>query len=71
MPIFAARTLLQIELASLVKNQDVDGAMTQVIPMHFGPGCLTQNPIHFIDHWEEFVLECVGLGVDSRRNVIC
>ena len=32
---------------------------------------LAQNPIHFIDHWEEFVLECMSLGVDSWRDVIC
>jgi hypothetical protein len=71
MSIFAARALLQIKLASLVKNQDVDSAMTQVIPMHFGAGRMAQNPIHFIDHWEELILECMSLGVQSRRDVIC
>src|SRR5436309_615415 len=43
MSIFPARTLLQIKLASLIENEDVDGAMTQVIPMHFGTGCVAQN----------------------------
>jgi hypothetical protein len=71
MSIFATRTLLQIKLASLIENEDVDGAMTQVIPMHFGTGCVAQNPIRFIDHWKELVPERITLGVNGRRDVIC
>src|SRR5438477_6132622 len=38
--IFPARPLLKIKVGCLVENKDMDSAMIQVIPMHFGAACI-------------------------------
>ena len=54
-PIFPAGTFLQKHFTSRVENEDVHGAMSQVIPMHFGPRGAAYDPILFIDHREQLV----------------
>jgi hypothetical protein len=55
MSVFPARPLLQIQIPDVIKNEDMNGAMAQVIPMHFSPAGLTPDFIIFIDHWELLV----------------
>jgi hypothetical protein len=55
MPVFPARALLQIQTPELIENEDMNGAMAQVIPMHFSPGGMPPDFIIFIDHWELLV----------------
>jgi hypothetical protein len=50
MSILPTRALLQIHVACLVENEDVDGTMAQVIPMHIGAPRISQNSIVLIDH---------------------
>ena len=71
MSIFPARALLQINVDCLVENKDVDSAMIQVIPMHFGAACIAQNPVHPIDHWKGLILDCVSVVAGGRCDVIC
>ena len=47
MSIFPARALLQVNIAGLVENQDVNGAMAQVIPMHFRAAGVAAEFDHF------------------------
>src|SRR5262249_53207045 len=64
MAIFPSGALLQVNLTCLVKNEDVNGAMTQVIPMHFRTAGVTPDPIIFVDDWQRLVLRRARL--DSR-----
>ena len=56
MSIFPPRALLQVNFACFIKDQNVNSAMEQVIPMHFRAARLAQNPIFFIDDWEALSL---------------
>ncbi len=55
MPVFPTRALLQINVTGLIKYQDVNGAMAQVIPMHLRTVRISQNSIVFIDDWEALI----------------
>ena len=50
MPIFPARTLLQEQFPRAVENENVHGAMPQVIPMHFAAWRGPNHAVHFVHH---------------------
>ena len=70
MPIFPAGPLLQIHIPELIENEDMNGAMAQVIPMHFRAGGVTLDLIIFIDHWELLVRRRALLLARRRRDAI-
>jgi hypothetical protein len=50
MPVFPARTPLQKQFPRAVENENVHGAMPQVIPMHFTPRGRPKNTAHYVQH---------------------
>jgi hypothetical protein len=52
MSIFPTGALLQINVTSFVGDEHVDGAMTQVIPMHLRAARMSQDAVIFVDDWE-------------------
>jgi len=70
MPIFPARAVLQVNLAGRVENQDVNGAMAQVIPMHLGTAGIAQNSIVFIDDGETLIVRQANIGARWRCDEI-
>src|SRR4029077_13126301 len=50
MPVFPARTLLQEQFPLAVENENVYGAMPQVIPMHFAPRRGPNHAVHFVHY---------------------
>ena len=56
MPVFPARALLQIDFTCWVENQDVNGAMAQVIRMHLRAAGIPQNLVVFIDDGEALIV---------------
>ena len=69
MSIFPARPLLQIQIPDVIENEDMNGAMAQVIPMHFRPAGMTPNFIIFIDHWELLVRGESSLARKRRDEI--
>ena len=56
MSIFPPRALLQVNFACFIKDQNVNSAMEQVIPMHLRAARVAENPIVFIDDREGLTL---------------
>jgi len=56
MSIFPPRALLQVNFACFIKDQNVNSAMEQVIPMHLRAARVAENPIVFIDDREGLAL---------------
>ena len=55
MPIFPTGALLQIHISDLIENEDMNGAMEEVIPMHFRAACVAADSVVLIDHREPLV----------------
>src|SRR5262245_15701923 len=70
MPIFPARALLQINFTDRVENQDVNGTMAQVIPMHLRAAGIAQNPVVFIDDGEALIIRLAHIRARWRPNEI-
>ena len=70
MPILPARALLQEQLAAAVENEQVHGAMAQVIPMHFRAGFGSDDAIIFIHDRERFSRVVTGIRRDRRAHQI-
>src|SRR5262249_22910105 len=70
MTIFRTRALLQIHISGLIENEDMNGAMAQVIPMHFGPACVAANSVIPIDHREPLFGRRAHLLAWRRRDAI-
>src|SRR5260370_40622730 len=70
MPVLPTRALLQIKVTGLIKYQDVNGAMAQVIPMHLGTVRVSQDSIVFIDDWEALILRYGCVRVRRGRHGI-
>src|SRR6266550_3036655 len=70
MSIFPTRTLLQINFTAWVKYQDVNGAMSQVIPMRLGAVRISQDSIVFVDDREGLILRCACIRERRWRDGI-
>ena len=70
MPVFPAGALLQVKLAIWVENEDVNGPMQQVIPMHLGTGGVAQNSVTFVHDGEALAFGQASIGARWRRDEI-
>ena len=71
MPVFPARTLLQKQFPLPIENEDVDGAMSQVIPMHFASRRGPDDAIHFVDHRKLLLRVHAHVRRNHRPDEIC
>jgi hypothetical protein len=70
MPIFPAGALLQVHIPGEIENEDMNSAMPQVIPMHFGAARVGGDSVILVDYWELLGGGRAHLLVRRRRDAI-
>src|SRR2546423_10053438 len=71
MTIFPRRALLEKELTAAVENEEVDGAMSQVIPMHFRARTGPDHTIVFVHDGERLGEVCSSVCRVRWPDKIC
>ena len=71
MAIFPTRALLEIKVTARAENEDMNGPMPQVIPMHFRAAGAAPDSVVLIDHGKQLAASGAGVWSRSRRNPIC